>query len=390
MRPGHAGSPFRGLGEEARICARCGACRAVCPTYGQIGWESGSPRARLALARRLSDAEGFGEEATRRALECTLCGGCRERCPAGIDTRRFLLELREGIRAAGREPEAYRRVASNLRERGNVGTFENTARAEWTEDVEDTSALEAAGAQVGYFVGCVSSFYPMVAEIPISFAQLSSRMARPLGLLGADEVCCGFPLLLAGMQREAEPLVRRNLEEVRKRGWRTLVTGCPSCFHTWKHLYPEVAGGELGFEVVHFTEYLGRCLEDGSLDLGEAEDLDEVVTYHDPCDLGRNSGLYDEPRDVIRRLPGVTLVEMAHHGDEALCCGGGGNLQSLDANLTKSIADRRIREAAETGASVLVSACQQCVQVLADAARRNKLRIEVLDLVQLVRRAVEG
>lgn len=385
-------SAYQGLVEEARICAYCGSCKAGCPTYAQIGWESASPRARVVLADRLvreGGREGFSEEQVRRALECTLCGNCRVACPAGIDTRRFLLELREEIRGADKDPEPFRQLASGLAARGNVSAFENATRADWLDEVDDSGVVVGEPAEVGYFVGCVASFYPIVSDIPESFARLFGRMGRTVAILGAEELCCGFPLIVAGREAEAEKLIRHNLKRVEALGVKTLVTGCPSCFHTWVHDYPKVAGGRLPFEVVTATQYLLRAVREGALDVASGEELDEVVTFHDPCDLGRNSGLYDEPRELLRSLPGVTLVEMAHHRENALCCGGGGDLQALEPELTKAVADRRIREAAETGASIVATACQQCVTVLREAARRNKVRVEVLDVIQLVLRVFE-
>ncbi len=390
MTAGRGREAYRGLPEEARICARCGACRTACPVYAEIGWESSSPRGRIELARRALRGEGGLDPASvRRALECTLCGGCRDACPAEIDTRRFLLDLRGEIRAAGRCPGPYLALAEAVDGRGNISPFDNASRADWLDEVEDRDAAVDPASPVGYFVGCVASFYPMVTDIPASFAGLAARMGRPVSVLGPRERCCGFPLIAAGMEARAAQVIRHNLEAVRESGIETLVTGCPSCLHTWTHAYPEAAGGPLGFEVLHLAQYLLRCLDEGVLDPAGAEPLDLVVTYHDPCDLGRNLGEYDAPREVLRRLPGVRLVEMAHTRELALCCGGGGNLQAVDPDLTRALAARRVREALDTGASVLVTACQQCVQVLAEAARRSRARLRVLDIVQLVGEAFE-
>ncbi|NOY45087.1 MAG: (Fe-S)-binding protein, partial [Deltaproteobacteria bacterium] len=293
------------------------------------------------------------------------------------------------IRAAGRAPEPFLALAEAVAERGNVSPFDNASRADWLDEVEEDGAATDPASAVGYFVGCVASFYPMVTDIPVSFAGLAARMGRPVAVLGPRERCCGFPLIGAGMGDRAAQVIRHNLEAVRESGARTLVTGCPSCLHTWTHAYPEAAGGPLGFEVMHLTAYLLRCMDEGALDPAEAEPLDAVVTYHDPCDLGRNLGEYDAPREVLRRLPGVRLVEMAHTRELALCCGGGGNLQSIDPDLTRALAARRVREALDTGASVLVTACQQCVQVLAEAARRTRAPLRVVDIVQLVGEAFE-
>jgi len=199
--------------------------------------------------------------------------------------------------------------------------------------------------------------------------------------LGGEEWCCGFPLIIAGMGDEARKFMLHNLEAVRQKGARLLVTSCPSCYHTWKHDYPRLLGEPLGFEVLHITELLAKLLRDGLITL---QPLEEIVTYHDPCDLGRSSGVYDAPREVIQSIPGLKLVEMEHTRELSLCCGGGGDVEMADKELAVAVAKRRIAEAQATGAKILLSACQQCKRTLFNAARSEKVRIRVLDVVELV------
>jgi Fe-S oxidoreductase len=170
---------------------------------------------------------------------------------------------------------------------------------------------------------------------------------------------------------------------VRKTGAKRLVASCPSCYHTWKHDYARITGEPLGFEVIHATELLEDIISQNHI---QFEPLEQTVTYHDPCDLGRTSGVYDAPRNVIRAIPGVTFVEMEHHGEYSLCCGGGGDVEMADADLTAAVAKRRVEEARATEAKVLLSACQQCKRTLAIAARREKIRVRVMDVAELVAR----
>ena len=158
-----------------------------------------------------------------------------------------------------------------------------------------------------------------------------------------------------------------------------MVFACPSCYQMWREYYPH------DFELYHVTQYLNQLTTTGSFQLKE---LELTVTYHDPCDLGRGSREYDAPREVIRSIPGVTLLEMAHNRENCLCCGGGGNLEMVDSNLSADIAKAKIDEVLHTRAEVVVTACQQCVRTMATYVRRNKIPIEVLDIVQLVQRAL--
>jgi len=182
-------------------------------------------------------------------------------------------------------------------------------------------------------------------------------------------------------------LMAHNVARVREMGAKTLVTTCPSCHYTWSHLYPQLDPSPQGFELLHASQFLARLIEDKRLKLGGVE---QVVTYHDPCDLGRKSGIYDAPRQVIGGVPGIEFREMDANRDNALCCGGGGDVQIVDETVTAGVAARRLSQAQRTGARVILSACQQCKRTLAAAARREKARVQVMDIAELVWRAMEG
>jgi len=152
-------------------------------------------------------------------------------------------------------------------------------------------------------------------------------------------------------------------------------------------LYSRYVGGDYGFEVLHASEYLARLIEEGRIKLGQ---VDMTVTYHDPCDLGRKSGVFDAPRFIMESIPGVTLVEMANSRENALCCGGGGDIAMAEADVSEAIAERRLAQAVATEAKAIVSACQQCKRTLQQAATKTKTRIRVLDVAELVWRAMEA
>jgi heterodisulfide reductase subunit D len=267
----------------------------------------------------------------------------------------------------------------------NLSGDPNEDRLIWSENLPDVP--EGVGdkeqAETVYYVGCVSSFYPQSYSVPQGVVQVMDRAGLDFMTLGGEEWCCGFPLIIAGMGDAAVESIRHNVEAVRTTGAKRLVASCPSCYHTWKHDYPRILGEPLGFEVLHTTELLEQVIDEGRL---QFEPLEQTVTYHDPCDLGRTSGIYEAPRNVIRALPGATFVEMEHHHEYSLCCGGGGDVEMADADLTAAVARTRIEEAKATEAKVLLSACQQCKRTLAIAARRDKVRVRVMDIVELVAR----
>jgi len=283
----------------------------------------------------------------------------------------------------GLYPAIFNTLRDTLSAHHNISGDDNSNRLIWSQNLPEIpdGLGKKQKAEVVFFVGCVSSFYPICYSIPQSAVQVMEKVGLDYMALGGEEWCCGFPLIIAGMGDEARKFMLHNVEAIQRTGARRLVTSCPSCYHTWKHDCPRLLGEPLGFEVLHITELLAELLGDGLLTL---RPLEEIVTYHDPCDLGRSSGVYDAPREVIQSIPGIKLVEMEHNRELSLCCGGGGDVEMADKELTVAVARRRIAEAQATGAKILLSACQQCKRTLFSAARSERLRIRVLDVVELV------
>jgi heterodisulfide reductase subunit D len=382
-------SIFTGLHREALICARCGYCQSVCPAYTELGWESAGPRGRMAIALDCAAGRPLTPEQARRVFECTLCGRCREECATRIETGEVWQELRGRISAAGLLADwPLATVRDNLAAAHNITGEVAENRLLWQQDLDLASAdlNLRRGAGVVYFVGCVASSYPQTQGIAQSMAQLLAHADVPFTTLGGEEWCCGFPLLGMGLRAEAAELAEHNLRAVQDLGAGTVVTTCPSCYHMWRDVYPAMAGAGDRLRILHATEFLAELLDQRAL---EPNPLEETVTYHDPCDLGRNSGVYEAPRAVLRAIPGLELVEMADNRERALCCGGGGNLEAVNADLVAAIATRRLSQANATGARLLVTPCQQCKRTLAGAARQAKSRTKVQDVTEVLWRALE-
>jgi heterodisulfide reductase subunit D len=182
------------------------------------------------------------------------------------------------------------------------------------------------------------------------------------------------------MPDKMKTLMDHNLEKVKEVGAKEIVFTCPSCYHTWKHLYnPDV-------KLYHASQMLDRMIKDKRIALKE---INATVTYHDPCDLGRNSGVFEEPRDVLKAIPGVKLVELPHNRQLSMCCGGGGNVEMVDPELSGRIAQMKLDEIEQTGADMVVSSCQQCLRTIATRARRQKKDLIVKDLTELVMEAMQ-
>lgn len=291
---------------------------------------------------------------------CTVCKSCQVRCPRGIDITDAMVALKEwATREHIQVPERLEALGGTITSRYNIYGDDNATRLIWSENLSDPPlgvSPPRRTAEVVYFVGCVGSFYPRAYSIPQSLVQVLGRTDVEFTTLGREEWCCGYPLYVAGMRERMVEMARHNVERVRAVGAKRVIFTCPSCYYAWSHLYPEMEDVS-GLEFQHATELLADLLMGDGLTPGPVE---AVVTYHDPCDLGRKSGVYDAPRQVLTSIPGLELREMAMNRQSALCCGGGGDVETADPDVTLGVAAQRLAQVQATGAECVVSACQQC------------------------------
>ena len=389
---------------ELEACTRCGDCIESCPTFAEVRNEEIHPLQKITRTKSFWKADHLGllarlfgiRKATEEDLaafgqgvyQCTLCARCHQVCPVQIDTRALWISMREQLVEWGLYPEFFDTLNERVTSQHNISGEANENRLVWTQNMARVpEGLDRkAGADTVYFVGCVGAMFPRAYGVPQSFVQIMERAGEEMTTLGGDEWCCGFPLRIAGMGKQAHGLAGHNVETVRSSGARRLVTTCPSCYHTWAREYPRMLGEPLGFEVLHATELLADLIDEGRIKL---HGFPHPVTYHDPCDLGRTSGIYDPPRRIIEAIPGIQFVEMAENREMALCCGGGGDAEMADPELTAAVGKRRIQQVQETGAQVVISACQQCDRTLAEAARKNRIRIRAMDIVEVVWQAMQ-
>jgi len=242
-------------------------------------------------------------------------------------------------------------------------------------------------AEVAYFVGCVAAFTGRIAGIPESTVSILDAAEVDYTILGPDEWCCGNPLFFIGAYSSAIELARHNLRKLQELKVKRLVTNCAGCYRAFTNEYPRLLGEEIGVEVLHFSQFLAELIDDGRLVFRRPHEL--AITYHDPCELGRHCHVYEEPRHVLRSLPGVELIEMRNHGDQSECCGGGGLLKATFPDLSLDIAARRIHQAVQVGAAEMVSACVTCRLQFAEAARAKNLNIGISDIAEFVARLLE-
>jgi Fe-S oxidoreductase len=259
-------------------------------------------------------------------------------------------------------------------------------RGAWAEglDLVDLAKGEAK-ADLCYFVGCTTSFDDTAQEIARSFSKILQSAGVNFGILGKKEPCCGDIARRMGELGLFVEQMEKCLDLFDKYGITDVVTSSPHCFHAFRNEYPEAP-----FNTRHYTLVLQELIAHGKLRFKEGEGA--TVTYHDPCYLGRYNRIFDEPREIIRSIPGLTLVEMTYHGADSLCCGGGGGRMWQDLNGEVKMSDVRLREAESTGAQILVTACPLCRIMLEDARKAAGLNeiLRVMDLNELVLEALEG
>jgi len=377
--------------DRAFKCTRCGFCQYHCPVYTVTGLEPLVARGRLEMVKAGFDGRmaGFSEHLMKRMNQCLLCGNCAQNCPPAVETDKIVEACRiAGIKENG-VPAQLMTIQKNISEEGNITGERRGHRMLWLKDAK-AAAEEVKVNKPGeyaYFTGCLSASSPSVNSIPQSFVRILKTADVDFTLLGEDENCCGYPLAVGGLTGDALKIAGENIRMVQKLGIKKVVTSCSSCYHMWKEYYPKLFEGETGLEIVHSTQLLAGLAAEGKLKFRE-EHRPVTVTYHDPCNIGRKYGIFDQPRDIIKSIPGVTLKEMRFIREDARCCGGGGNLEINDPALSGLVAQDRIKQAMETGAEVIVTACQQCTRTLRTGARLSGAKIKVTDICELVSEAL--
>ena len=392
-------------------CKRCASCRdwswydsrlpgyiegftkagyTICPTYKHsAGFESDFPRGKVRLAMGLSEnALDATDGLIRKLFECTCCGNCTEHCPGKrqgkLDPLGVILATRSLVREQGFK------APGDLRAYLGKPLNPQPLSSKWIDPAARTSNPSST---LGYFPGCaspsiVSRLFPDIAR-----AFLSTLRASGVEYQTLDEGwCCGYLQYSAGDRETAIALIERNLASIRQRGLRTIVTSCAGCHHMFSSVYPRLSDEwrASDLKVVHSAQLLAGLLESGDLQFMNRQGRSIRVSYHDPCDLARKGGVFEEPREVLRRIPGVELVEMEQRRENAFCCGAGSGLKVVNPEMALDIAKDRVRQAEETGAELLVSCCPACLWNLSHAAKSLGSALRVMDLCQLSDEARRG
>ncbi|HLZ25901.1 MAG TPA: FAD-binding and (Fe-S)-binding domain-containing protein [Chloroflexota bacterium] len=391
-------APARGFAADiasyAYACAQCGYCVDTCTLYQGRGWESAGPRGKWSFLKDvLEGKDKFDQQMTDTFLLCTTCEKCDVVCQLDLPIEPTWGLLRGNLvqdRGFGTFPP-FEIMAAALKGQQNIwgGLQEN--RDQWvTQDIKPAIKEQA---KIGYFAGCTASF------VEQDIAQSSAKLLQAAGVefttLGKDEMCCGIPMLVAGKWELFEEALRHNSAAMKAKGVEEVVTSCPACWLVWNTYYPQWAdklGIPYDFKAKHYSQVLAEKIADGSFELTQVpESLKALidangtakVTFHDSCHIGRAGGVYEPPRDLIRAIPGVELVEMAHNKEDALCCGSVLTRIGEPHPTSEKLGGMRIGEAEATGADALLSLCPCCQFQLRVSADEKGSELPVIDLSRL-------
>jgi len=278
-------------------------------------------------------------------------------------------------------PTTVSQALRGIENRGHPWRGTLLTRTDWTEGLEIKTLIEDSNIDFLYWVGCTPALDSQSLNIARCMGKLFKMAGVKVGILGSEESCCGEPARCLGNEYLFQMQARKNIERLKSYNIKKIVTSCPHCYDTLKNAYPGF-GGE--FEVINHIQLIANLLDEGRLRIDKGDK--RVVTYHDPCYLGRYNAIYDLPRKILSNMPGITLSEMKLNREQSFCCGGGGGHMWMEDNHGRRIGNMRFKQAIDTGAQTLVTACPYCRQMFNDAAgdkaAGNSPRI--MDFVELI------
>ncbi|MGD2270544.1 MAG: (Fe-S)-binding protein [Desulfobacterales bacterium] len=366
-------------GEAFKRCFQCGLCDVVCP------WN----RVRTFSMRKIVREATFGmtEIESEDIWRCTTCGSCPQQCPRDVKQIESGVALRRIATEYGVFPKpvsSIRTVSGSLIGEGNPLNEERAKRADWTDGLSVKTFTE--GMDLLYFPGCYLSYDPRLKKVASATAHILNLAGVDFGILGPKENCCGESIRKAGDEQLFRRLARENIKTFIDNGVKKILVSSPHCYHTFKNEYPEFM---VDFAVVHISQYVFELIREGRIEL--TRDYGKKVTYHDPCYLGRHNGIYDEPREVLKKIPGLELNELPESRTDSLCCGGGGGRIWMETPKGERFSDLRLQQAIDVGAEVLVTSCPYCIANFEDSRLTLNVteNIVVKDVTEIIQEVIE-
>ena len=415
---------------EMDRCSQCSYCKWIpfdqmkswrfaknCPSIAYHNFNSYSARGRYAVGRSLIKAQsGYSDTVREVVYTCLTCGSCDVSCKVcryNLEPLEMVRELKFRLVEDSQRLDEHQALIDRINKESNTMGRPRSERGKWADDL-DLPRLSTDKAEVLFHAGCRSSYDKDLQETAKAAVSILQKAGLNIGIMGEREMCCGGRIYSMGYRDEFTRLAKANITAWAKAGVKTVVTSCSDGYHAFKRLYPKL-GSQVN--VYHTVEYLDRLIQEGRLEF--RYEIPMTVTYHDPCHLGRQGepyipwegvekkikgqiivyepkkpryngawGIYDPPRNILRSIPGVKLVEMERIREYSWCCGAGGGVREAYPEFSHWTASERIAEAKATGASGLVTACPWCESNFVDAINTIGDSMKVYDIVDLVQKAI--
>lgn len=380
-------------------CTECGRCTAACPA-STVG-KSLSPRKIIVDIRRrtkdkaplLANGKVNGEASEKTLVhdyitdielwQCTTCMACVQECPVMIEHLDSIIDMRRDLVLTESEfPANLNNVFKSIETNFTPWAFNQADRANWAEGLNIKTLAEDREGEILFWVGCAGSFDNRYKKVTQAFAQIMQKAGVDFRILGTEEKCNGDTARRLGNEYLAQMMMMENIETLNNYGVKKIVTACPHCFHSLGNEYKQFGGD---YEVVHHSQMIENLLNEDKIKISDSEQI-ERVTYHDSCYLGRYNDVYEEPRSTIKSIKGFDVVEMERNKSRGFCCGAGGGRMFLEDEEGGRINEERTKEALNTGASTIASACPFCMTMLNDGVKHYEKTDEVAvkDIAELV------
>ncbi len=365
-------------GEAFKLCFQCGLCDAVCP------WNRVTKFSMRKLVREATF--GLTEIESEDIWRCTTCGRCPQQCPRDVKQIDSVVALRRIATEYGVFPTSVkpiRAIRGSLVAEGNTLSEDRNIRGDWAKGLSVKPFTEDM--DILYFPGCYPSYDPRSKKIAVATANILNKAGVSFGILGSKENCCGESIRKTGDEEVFQRLAKENIKTFIDNGVKKILVSSPHCYHTFKNEYPEFM---VHFEVIHISQYLFELIQEGRLEINK--EYKKKITYHDPCYLGRHNGIYDEPREVLKKIPGIELNEMPDSRVDSLCCGGGGGRVWMETQKGERFSDLRLEQAIGVGAEELVTCCPYCITMFEDSRLTLDVTesIEVKDITEILQEVI--
>ncbi len=374
-------------------CTECGRCTSVCPA-NTVGKEL-SPRDIILQLRDLMHSEQSAISNQQSAIigavpatlpaslwQCTTCAACMETCPVFIEQMPKFVDMRRHLVMENADfPDSMQEAISSLEKRGHPFSGTQATRVDWAEGLNVKHVNDAKDAEVLLWVGCGGALVERNQKVTRATAQLLAQAGVNFAIMGREEKCSGDPARRIGNEFLFEMLAKENVAKLNKYDVKKVITACPHCFNTFRHEYPQYGGR---FEVYHHSEYLAKLVSDGRLK--PQTESDRTITFHDPCYLGRQNGVYDAPRTLVTISSRQAPIELERSREKSFCCGGGGGMSFVEEPPDQRVNQERAREILETGADTVAVGCPFCMTMLEDGinARKGSRDVSVMDVSELL------